>query len=49
MNCDEAYGEVLNMGSLNEISIENLALKIGHIMGKSFQIEHDSSDLDPEW
>ncbi len=48
MNCDEAYGEVVNIGSENEISIENLALKIGQIMGKTFQIEHDSSRFRPK-
>lgn len=43
-----ALGETFNFGSGTEISIEDLALKIGHILGVQPEIESEESRLRPE-
>jgi dTDP-glucose 4,6-dehydratase len=43
-----AVGEVLNLGTGTEISVGDLALLIGKIMGKSFSIISDDQRIRPE-
>lgn len=43
-----AVGEVLNLGTGTEISMGDLALLIGKIMGKSFRITPDEQRIRPE-
>jgi NAD dependent epimerase/dehydratase len=46
--CDEAVGQVVNIGSGSEISIGELANMIGHVMGTKFEIETEAARLRPE-
>ncbi|MCD6218864.1 SDR family NAD(P)-dependent oxidoreductase [Candidatus Calescamantes bacterium] len=48
MECDEAVGEVVNMGSKENYSVEELAYVIGELMGyKKVNIEVDKNRLRP--
>jgi len=44
----DAVGQVINIGSGKEISIGDLAHKIGELMGKSIQIESQDERIRPE-
>lgn len=46
--CDLALGEVINLGSNKEISVGDLALKIGSLMGKDVRIESAEERIRPE-
>lgn len=45
---DRALGEVINLGSNYEISVGELALKIGRLMGKEIRIEGADERIRPE-
>lgn len=48
MDCDQAIGQVVNIGSSHEISIKALAALIAEIMDVSIEIEEDTARLRPE-
>ncbi|MCX6306235.1 MAG: NAD-dependent 4,6-dehydratase LegB [Bacteroidetes bacterium] len=45
--CDEALGEVINLGSNYEISVGDLALRIASLMGKEIHIEAADERIRP--
>lgn len=45
--CDEALGQAVNIGSNSEISIHDLVMRIGDLMGTSLTIETDAQRLRP--
>jgi len=47
-DCDDAIGKVVNIGSGSEISIGDLVLKVGEILGRALDLVRDESRLRPE-
>ncbi|HPS61838.1 MAG TPA: SDR family NAD(P)-dependent oxidoreductase [Bacteroidales bacterium] len=46
--CDQAIGEVVNLGTGNEISVGDLARKIAGMLGREIHIESDGDRIRPE-
>ena len=47
LRCDDAIGRVVNIGRGEDLTIGDLVIKIGHILGKTIEVETDLERVRP--